>query len=187
MTVTLTKLNCPNCGAPLEWDGSYSKPVACPYCGSTFIPAATDVDNIWMFTDPVARARYEFNGQLDKLEHDIRFEVLRGGSWSVLDRECKLELDQLERGGLIRKLASFWALSPFPPVYRARQDGEIHLGGKSFHFSKGQELVWACPMTQDKFELDYPILIGDFGSEQVQRLCGEMGEAVMGRMKRMEG
>lgn len=183
MTVTLTKLNCPNCGAPLDWDGTYGKTVTCPYCGSTFMPGATDVDDIWLFTDPVARARFEFNTTLDKLEQDIRYEVLRSGTWSVLDRECKRELDRLESGGIIRKLASFWAISPFPPVYRARQDGEVALGGKRFAFRKGQELVWACPMTRDRFELDYPILIGDFGSERVQRLCGEMANAMMGRME----
>ena len=183
MPVTLTRLNCPNCGAPLEWDGTYDKPVTCPYCGSTFIPGPTDVDDLWLFTDPVARARFEFNGTLDKLEHDIRYEVLRGGTWNVLDRACKRELDRLEQQGVIRKLASFWAVSPFPPVYRARQDGEVILADKRFPFQKGQELVWACPMTRDRFELDYPILIGDFESERVQRTCGEMAQAMMGRIK----
>src|SRR5579859_2433456 len=186
MPVTLTKLNCPNCGAPLDWDGAYGRPITCPYCGSTFMPGPTAVDDVWLFTDPVARARFEFAGTLDKPEHDIRYEVPRGGTWSERDRECKHELDQLERQGAIRKLASFWALSPFPPVYRARQDGELTLGGKRFPFRKGQELVWACPMTRDRFELDDPILIGDFASERVQRTCGEMADAMMGRMKNME-
>lgn len=182
----LQQLQCPNCGAPLTWDGKYDKPITCPYCGSTFMPGPTDVDDIWLMTDPVARARFEFNGTLDRLEHDIRYEVLRGGTWSKLDRECKRELDRLEREGIIRKLSSFWDLSPFPPVYRARQDGELLLGGRHFPFRKGQELVWACPMTRDRFELDDPILIGDFASAQVQRLCGEMADAMMGRMKSME-
>ena len=183
MTVTLSKLNCTNCGAPLEWDGTYGKPVTCPFCGSTFMPGPTNVDDLWLFTDPVARARFEFAGTLNKLEHDIRYEVLRGGTWSKLDRECKREFERLVSEGVIRKLASFWAISPFPPVYRARQDGELILTGKRFPFRKGQELVWACPMTRDLFELDYPILIGDFDSERVQRLCGEMANAMLGRMK----
>lgn len=182
MPVTLTRLNCPNCGAPLEWDGTYGKTVTCPYCGSTFMPGPTDVEDVWLFTDPVARARFEYNGKLDQLEHDIRYEVLRAGTWSALDRECKQQLDGLEHDGVIRKLASFWAVSPFPPVYRARQDGQVALGGKSFAFKEGQDLVWACPMTRDKFDLEYPILIGDFASERVQRTCGEMAQAMMGRM-----
>ena len=186
MPVTLTKLNCPNCGAPLDWDGTYGKTITCPYCGSTFMPGATDVDDLWLFTDTVARARFEFKGTLDKLEHDIRYETLRGGTWSELDRECKRELDRLQREGIIRKLASFWAFSPFPPVYRARQDGTLPLGGQRFPFRKGDELVWACPMTRDAFELDYPILIGDFESERVQHACGEMTNAMLGRTKKME-
>lgn len=187
MSVYWKQLNCPNCGAPLNWDGKYDKPITCPYCGSQFMPGPTEVDDVWLMTDPVARARFEFSGTLDKLEHDIRYEVLRGGTWSSLDRACKGEMDRLEREGAIRRLASFWALSPFPPVYRSRQDGELVLGGRRFPFRKGQELVWACPMTRDRFELEYPILIGDFASERVQRLCGEMADAMMGRMKMMEG
>ena len=186
MTISLKPLNCPNCGGPIEWDGTYGQPVTCPHCGSQFMPGPTEVDDVWLMTDPVARARYEFNGTLDKLEHDIRWEVLRGGTWSALDHECKRELERLEREGRIRKLASFWATSPFAPVYRARQDGEVVLGGRRFPFRTGQEMIWACPMTRDRFELDDPILIGDFESESVQRLCGEMREAMMGRLKTME-
>jgi len=142
--VTLKQLNCPNCGAPLNWDGTYDKPLTCPYCGSQFMPGPTEVGDVRLMTDPVARARFEFNGTLDKLEHDIRYEVLRGGSWRPLDRECKGKLDRLEQEGIIRKLASFWALSPFPPMYRARQDGELSLGGRRFPFHKAQELVGLC-------------------------------------------
>lgn len=183
----LKQLQCPNCGAPLNWDGLYGKPITCPYCGSQFLPEPTDVDDIWLMTDPVARARFEVTGALDKLEHDIRYEVLRGAGLSELDRACKREFERLELAGIIRKLATFWALSPFPPVYRARQDGQFSLNGKQFPFRRGEELVWACPMTRDQFELDEPILIGDFSSERVQRLCGEMAGAMMGRMKTMEG
>ena len=150
------------------------------------MPGPTDVDDIWLMTDPVARARFEYNGTLDKLEQDIRYEVLRGGAWSALDQECKRELDNLEQAGAIRKLASFWSVSPFPPVYRALKDGEFKFGDHCLPFYKGQELVWACPMTRDHFELDYPILIGDFTSERVQRLCGEMADAMMGRLKTLE-
>lgn len=186
MTTSLHQIQCTNCGAPLTWDGKYDKPITCPYCGSTFMPGPTDVDDIWLMTDPVARARFEFNSTLDKLEHDIRYEVLRGGTWSKQDRDCKRELDRLEKEGVIRKLASFWAISPFPPVYRARQSGDLVVDGKRFSFDKGQDLIWACPMTRDRFDLDEPILIGDFDSETVQRLCGEMRNAMMGRLKTME-
>ena len=186
MPVSFEGLTCPNCGAPTQWDGTYGRPVTCPYCGAQVMPGPTDVDDIWLMTDPVARARFEFRGQLPELEHDVRYEVLRGGTWSDMDRECKQVLEGLARQGALRGIASFWALSPFPPIYRAQQDGELPLGGRKFSFRKGQELIWACPMTRDRFELEAPILIGDFQSERVQRLCGEMADAMMGRLTPME-
>ncbi len=59
------------------------------------------------------------------------------------------------------------------------------IGGQRFPFRIGQELVWACPMTRDAFDLEYPTLIGDFESERVQRLCSDMANAMMGRKKTM--
>lgn len=150
------------------------------------MPGPTDVDDIWMMIDRVARARYESNGTLDSLEHDIRYEVLRGGTWSKQDLDCKRELDRLEKERVIRKLDSFWAISPFPSVCRARQSGELVIDSKRFPFDKGQDLVWACPMTRDRFNLDEPILIGDFDSDSIQRLCSEMKNAMMGNLKPME-
>jgi serine/threonine protein kinase len=138
--------------------------------------------DVWLMTDPVARARYEFSGTLDELEHDIRYEVMRGQGWSDLDRAYLREIARLEHAGTVRRLASFWAVSPHPPVYRALADGEMHLGGKHVPFHKGDEITWACPMTQDQFGLDVPVLIGDFQDERVQRLCGEMSNAMQGRM-----
>ncbi|HFE66501.1 MAG TPA: hypothetical protein ENJ93_04480 [Chloroflexi bacterium] len=83
---------------------------------------------------------------------------------------------------LVRRLASFWAISPHPPVYRALADGEFHIGGQKLPFRKGQEIVWACPMTRDRFDLTLPALIADFQGARVQKLCGEMVNAMQGRM-----
>ncbi len=179
----LHQLQCVNCGAPLECDGTYGKPVKCPYCGTTFIPAATEMEDVWLMTDPVARARYEFNGTLDKLEHDIRYEVMRGQDWSPSDRAFVQQASELEKSGVIRKLASFWAISPHPPIYRALQEGQLELDGRRIPFHKGDEIVWACPMTRDRFNLDVPVLIGDFDNERVQHLCSEMLNAMQGRMR----
>jgi hypothetical protein len=82
----------------------------------------------------------------------------------------------------VRRLASFWAVSPHPPIYRALKDGEVALGGQRLRFSEGDEIVWACPMTRDRFALDLPVLIGDFQAERMQRLCGKMVNAMQGRM-----
>lgn len=178
----MQRISCQSCGASIEWDGRYGKPVTCSYCGSTFLPAASPMQDVWMMTDPVARARYEFEGSLDELEHDIRFEVMRGGDWTELDRAYAREIERLEAEGKVRRLASFWAISPHPPVFRALEDGSIRLGAASVSFGKGDEIVWACPMTRDQFSLDLPVLIGDFQDERTQRLCGVMASAMQGRM-----
>ncbi len=178
----LQEIQCENCGAPLEWDGSYGKAVTCQYCGTTFIPAATTMEDVWLMTDPVARARYEANGTLDKLEHDIRYEVMRGRDWTALDREYLREIARLEAEGVVRRLASFWAVSPHPPVFRALRDGALRLGGQRIPFKKGEEIIWACPMTRDRFNIEYPVLIADFQDMRVQQLCGEMTNAMQGRM-----
>ncbi|MEE8119906.1 MAG: hypothetical protein V3T55_00135 [Anaerolineales bacterium] len=178
----LTEIDCKNCGAPVMWDGSYGKTIRCEHCGSTFMPAATAMEDAWLMTDPVARARYEFDGKLDKLEHDIRYEVMRGQDWSESDRAYRREIHRLELSGVVRKLASFWAVSPHPPIYRASGDGEIQLGERRLPFKAGDEIIWACPMTRDRFSLDLPVLIGDFQDSRVQRLCGVMVNAMQGRM-----
>jgi serine/threonine protein kinase len=146
------------------------------------VQAGLQKRDVWLMTDPVARARYEFSGTVDELEHDIRYEVMRGQGWSEVDRAYLREIARLERAGTVRRLASFWAVSPHPPVYRALADGEMQLGGKRVAFHKGNEITWACPMTRDQFGLDVPVLIGDFQDERVQRLCGEMANAMQGRM-----
>ena len=175
-------IKCNFCGASIEWDGSYGEQVKCTYCASTFIPAATELEKVWRMTDPVARARYEFDGTMDKLEHDIRYEVMRGQDWSILDQAYTSEITRLEKDGIIRKLATFWAVSPHPSVYSAQTDGELQLGEHRLLFQKGDEIVWACPMTRDRFGLDFPVLIGDFRDAEIQRLCGVMVNAMQGRM-----
>ncbi len=178
----LQKIECESCGAPVEWDGTYGEEVTCGYCGAVFIPAATEMEDVWLMTDPVARARYEFEGTLEKLEHDIRYEVMRGDDWSALDRAYLAEVERLQREGSVRRLASFWAASPHPPIYRALKDGEFALGRSRIPFHEGDEIVWACPMTRDRFELSAPVLIGDFRDARTRRLCGEMVDAMQGRM-----
>jgi hypothetical protein len=179
----IREVSCENCGASLEWDGKYGETVKCNFCNSTFIPTASDAEDVWLMTDPVARSNYEFEGKLDKLEHDIRFEVLRGKDWSEPDWIYLQEIDRLERDGLIRRLASFWAVSPHPPIFRALADGEVILGEKKLPFREGDEITWACPMTRDLADMDHPVLIGDFQDSRMRQLCGEMSNAMMARMR----
>lgn len=175
-------LTCPQCGAPLKWDGRYDTALICPYCGAEVRPAATAMEDVWMMTDPVARARYEADGTLDKLEHDIRYEVMRGQDWSAEDRQYAAEIERLTKEGSVRRLATFWSVSPHPSVYRALKSGAIRFGAGSAGFQAGDDLVWACPMTRDSLGLGLPVLVGDLQDARVQRLCGKMANAMMARM-----
>jgi hypothetical protein len=140
-----------------------------------------DPNDIWLMTDPVARARYEQEGTLEKLENDIRYEVMRGKPWQPEDIEYLKQIRLLEARKIVRRLASFWSISPHPPAYRAIEDGAIRIAGKRYPFKKGQEIVWACPMTRDVANLDAPVLIEDLQSQKIIQVCGAMGNAMMGR------
>lgn len=54
------------------------------------------MEDVWLMTGPVARARYEFNGTLDRFEHDIRYGVMRGQDWDELDRAYLRGIARLE-------------------------------------------------------------------------------------------
>jgi hypothetical protein len=98
---------------------------------------------------------------------------MRGQNWNELDREYRAEIQRLEEAGTVRKLASFWAVSPHPSIDRALKDGEIHLGGIASPSKERDEIVWACPMMYDRFERNLPVIIGDLQESRMQHLCGE--------------
>jgi len=108
----MKELKCTSCGAPIDWDGQYGKPVECPFCGSRFLPSPTEVDDVWLMTDRVAFAEYEFDGKLEQLEHDIRFEVKRGGPWQPVELEYKREIRRLLREGALADKGTYWWAKP---------------------------------------------------------------------------
>lgn len=136
-------------------------------------------DNVWMMTDPVAKAKYEHQGRLDELEQDIRFEVLRGRPLSAEDIAFAQQIDWLEQTGVVKRMASYWAVSPHSPIYRAEQAGHLSLAGRTLEFRRGDQLVWLCQMGMETFDSDVPVLIGNLRSAHVSRLCGDMGNAMM--------
>ncbi|KKN35878.1 hypothetical protein LCGC14_0779370 [marine sediment metagenome] len=60
-----------------------------------------DPNDIWALTDPDARDNYEEQGELSTLEHDIRYEVMRGGPWQPKELEYKREIRRLLLEGII--------------------------------------------------------------------------------------
>jgi hypothetical protein len=145
------------------------------------------VDNVWMMTDPVAKAKYEHQGRLDELEQDIRFDVLRGQPFSADDVAFAQQIDWLAQLGVVKRMASYWAVSPHPSIYRGLQAGQLSLAGRTVEFRRGDQLVWLCQMGMEMFDSEVPVLIGNLRAARVSKLCGDMSSAMMGaRAKRME-
>ncbi len=145
-----------------------------------------DPNDVWAFTDPDARDEYARDGKLKGLEQDIRFEVMRGGSWQADDLEFKSEIRRLLRDGVIRDKGAYWFRSPHPTVYRAERDGKLIVIGKTVHFRAGDDIVFQCRMERDeRREDDVPVLIARLQPTQNARLCGDMSSSMKG-MGRME-
>jgi hypothetical protein len=137
-------------------------------------------DNVWMMTDRVARARYEADDRLDDLERDVKFEVLRGRPFQPNDIAFAQQADWLEQNAIFKRLASYWATSPHPPIYRALQDGQIRLDDRVVTFAKGDDVVWLCQMGQEMVGTDQCVLVGNMQSAPMRKLCGDMHNTMLG-------
>ena len=145
-----------------------------------------DPNDLWAFTDPDARDEYARRDELKRLEHDIRFEVMRGGPWQLEDLEYKSEIRHLLREGAIADKGTYWFRSPHPTVYRARRDGQLTAGGREYRFHSGDELVFQCRMERDEAEEDSgPVLIARLQSAEKAVLCSEMDDAMKGMGRQM--
>ncbi len=140
-----------------------------------------DPNEIWAFTDPDARDSYKTKGELSTLEHDIRYEVMRGGPWQPEELEYKREIRRLLREEAITDKGTYWFTSPFPTVYRAVRRGSLTMAGKEYRFRAGDDIVFQCRMTRDmNAELTGPVLVARLQPTKKSMLCGKMGGAMKG-------
>ena len=129
----------------------------------------------------MARARFEFGCRLDRLEHDIRYEVMRGGPWRPEELEYKSEIRQLLREGSVADKGTHWFRSLHPTVYRAQRDGALSVAGTNYRFRGGDDLVFQCRMERDEAAEDPgPVLIVRLRPTEAARLCGDMSRATKG-------
>ena len=143
-----------------------------------------DPNDIWAFTDPDIREQYEKSGQLDKLEHDIRYEVMRGGPWLPEELEYKTEIRRMLQEGAVVDKGSYWFSSPFSTVYRTRRSGSFAAGRRDYRFREGDDIVFQCRMIQDMSpDPTGPALIAQLNPTDKAQLCGDMD----GAMKGMKG
>jgi hypothetical protein len=149
--------------------------------GKRFKADNFDPENIWIFTDPFAKAKFRFEGKLLELEQDIRFNVMRGDTWHEDDIEYFLEVKRLLEEGIIKKTTRFWFSSPFTPIYKALQNGKIVISGKKYTFKKGEEIVWQCQMGRELHNLVGPVLFGEFTPKRMTIYCKEMDNTMKGK------
>ncbi len=99
-------------------------------------------DDVWLFTDPAAKANYSQRGELNQLEGDIRNFVMYNGRWSPDELQFKREVQRLLRSGVLTPKNSFGHLSPHPTIYSADREGAILISGVVFNFDVGDEIVF---------------------------------------------
>lgn len=143
-------------------------------------------NDVWAFTDPDAREDYARNGKMQRLERDIRFEVMRAGEWQAEELEFRSEVRRLLREGVVADKGAYWYRSPHPTVYRAQRGGALTVGGKIYRFAAGDDIVFQCRMERDEREEDPgPVLIARLQPTNNAVLCGDMSSAMKG-MGKME-
>ena len=147
----------------------------------TTLDAPPDPNDLWAFTDPDAREEYIRRGDAKRLEQDIRFEVMRGGPWRPEELAYKSEIRRLLSEGVIADKGTYWFRSPHPTVYRARQDGQLTIAGRAYHFLAGDDLVFQCRMERDESEDDPgPALVARLQPGEKAVLCSEMSSGMKG-------
>ncbi len=183
--------SCPHCGAPLK-----SRYITnCPNCGvelaihdgADFVmeedvleSGVFDPENVWLFTDFVAKANFRFEKRLEELEHDIRFSVMRGEPWQQEELEYVAEVRRLLGEVVIKPKGTWWWASPHPTVYIAGKKGHLRITGRVYKFRKGDEITFQCQMEREKNKLNGPLIVGHFSPTDRSVLCGDMGTAMKG-------
>ncbi len=99
-------------------------------------------NDIWLFTDPVARHLYAKRKRLGQLKHDIQAHVMRDRRWALEELALLHELLRLKQDGVLGHKGTFGYLSPHPPVHRALREGVVLIDTQKYHFLAGDDLVF---------------------------------------------
>ena len=162
---------CPYCKEPLKT----AKLLICPYCGIE-LRKHKDKDeterqrrkNVWLLTDPTAKEDIKLEGNLAKLKYDIKYHVMINKLWDLEDLAYIDDVIKLEKKGIITKTTKYWYASPFPTIYKANHRGKLNILGKKFHYKKGDEIVWQSQKGRELHNLEGPIMIGKFSSDDLK-------------------
>jgi hypothetical protein len=128
--------------------------------------------NVWLFTDPLAKAIYSQRGELGALEQDICTFVMFQGKWSPDELELKQQIDDLYDARVISPKIGFGNISPHPTIYKVLAPGKIEIHGEKYHFKIGEEIVfasWAERLSHPG--VHGPLRIGRFDISDSVSLC----------------
>ena len=117
----------------------------------------------WAFTSKRAIREFERKGSLEEVKKDIVEEVLEGEDWTDQDGQYLEDIERLSREGVVEEKGSYWYCSPYPPTYRALNEGEI-LGKR---FRAGQDIVYQPAKNVDSEE---KLIIGKFSTTTETRM-----------------
>lgn len=129
-----------------------------------------DPQDLWLFTDPVAREVYSQQNRLDQLEHDVCSYAMYEGRWAPDELELKHEIRRLLRKNTLIPKGAFGHLSPHPTVYRAVNEGRLEIAGQNFHFEAGDDIIFVPWLAR----VSYPNLRGPMRIGRLQttaKLC----------------
>jgi hypothetical protein len=130
--------------------------------------------NVWLFTDPLAKAIYAQERTLATLEQDIRTFAMFQDEWGPDELDFKREIDNLCDAKLVLPEITFGNISPHPTIYKALGAGKIEICGEKYHFRVGDEIVFASwPERLSHPGVSGPLHIGRFDTSESVCLCSQ--------------
>lgn len=123
---------------------------------SNVIGDEPDPSDVWLFTDPAAKAYYASEGKLASLEQDIRKYVMFNGRWWPDELDLKREIDRLCYLDILVPRSACGHLCPHPTIYRAMREGKIQIIDEYFHFRLGDDIVFEPWISR----ISHPGLVG---------------------------
>ncbi|MEK7441092.1 MAG: hypothetical protein AABZ78_09870 [Chloroflexota bacterium] len=131
-------------------------------------------DDLWLFTDPIAKELYTRQNKLDQLQEDILRYAMCNGRWAANDLKFFGEVQRLLRDKTIIPKGTLGYRSPHPTVYRAVRESAFEIAGRKFHFEIGNDLVfepWLARVSTPSSAS--PVRIGKFRTVANFCLCGD--------------
>jgi hypothetical protein len=130
--------------------------------------------NVWLFTDPLAKAVYSQRGELDLLEQDIRTFAMFHEHWDQEELEFKHQVELMLQANWLMPDISFAYVSPHPTIYKALRAGKIEISGEKYHFQTGEEIIFASwPERLSHPGINGPLRIGRFDASDSVCLCSQ--------------